>query len=78
MAVFYDTGGGDIYAGETKEAVLAAMRQDMGEVDADIFEVPGSTKIRVENEDGSVGGFSTLEWEYTDLGFGYCISSENC
>lgn len=46
MAVFYDTGGGEIYAGLTRDEVLKAMREDSSEIDElEIFEVPGFTRI---------------------------------
>lgn len=87
MAIFMDTGGGDIYAAETREQCIAAMREDVGEkefarmeIEHDMFEVPGTTKMRVQHEDGSVDAdeTSTLDDEYTNLGYGYCIASENC
>lgn len=81
MSIFMDTGGGDIYAAETKEACIAAMLEDSPELTAkhnEFFEVPGSAKMRVENEDGSIGPISTLAEEYTDMGHGYCIAAENC
>ena len=85
MAVFFDNGGGDIYAGETKEQCLDAMRKDVGDdefadFEQDIEEVDGSTEKMVENEDGSRGGEKrrTLNEEYTNMGHGYCIASSNC
>ena len=79
MAIFMDTGGGDIYAAETKEACVAAMLKDNPELDVDqVEEVPGDKKMAMENEDGSAGEPSTLAEQYTDLGYGYCIASENC
>ena len=83
MAVFMDTGGGDIYAAETKEACLAAIKADVGEddfrdIEDQIFEVGGDWPLQVEEEDGSVGKTSTLAEEYTELGHGYCIASSNC
>ena len=82
MPVFMDTGGGDIYAGETRDACIEAMKKDLGEEDfaeiqSEISEVGGSTKMRLENEDGSIGELSTLAEEYTDLGYGYCIATTN-
>ena len=32
MAVFYDTGGGDTYAGPDRDSVIAAMKADLGTV----------------------------------------------
>ena len=81
MPVFMDTGGGDIYAAETKEACLAAMRKDSPDHDYEktAYEIPGATPIGVENEDGTISHeLSTLEAEYTNLGYGYCIASTNC
>lgn len=84
MAVFMDTGGGDIYAGETEEACLAAMREDIGdanfaEIEKDVREVSGDAKVGMENEDGTISDqVTTLAEEYTDIGHGYCIASSNC
>lgn len=78
MAVYWDTGGGDIYAGTTKEQCVAEMLRDCPELPINgIFEVGGDMEIRVEEIDGSVHT-RTLDEEYIDLGRGYCISSENC
>lgn len=53
MAVFYDTGGGDIYGGPDRESVLKAMREDYSYIDEeDIFEVAGTKKMFIEGEDG--------------------------
>jgi hypothetical protein len=38
MGVFYDTGGGDIYAGKNKKACIDAMKKDGG-ADFDLSEV---------------------------------------
>jgi hypothetical protein len=84
MAIFMDTGGGDIYAAETKEACLEAMRKDIGdkafaEIERDTFEVSGEAKMRIEAEsDDELPTISTLAEEYVNLGHGYCIASENC
>jgi hypothetical protein len=80
MAVFFDTGGGDIYGGPTKEAVITAMLADCADMElAEIFEVPGSMKMRVEDEDGSGEmSSSTLEAEYVESLGSYCVASENC
>jgi len=80
MAVFFDTGSGDIYGGPTKEAVIAAMQADSSDIDLkDIYEVPGTSKMRVENEDGSVSDeMVALEDEYCETLGAYCIASENC
>jgi len=81
MAVFYDTGGGDIYAGPTREAVIAAMKEDIGDDDFledEIFEVPGTFKMRVEEEDGKASDeLVSLAEEYGDDTTAYCIASEN-
>ena len=81
MAVFFDTGGGDIYGGPNKEAVLDAMKHDVGdeafdEFKDEVFEVPGSTNVRVEGSDGNRE--STLESEYVEALGSYCVASENC
>lgn len=83
MAIFMDTGGGDYYAAETKEQCIAAMLQDSRDMDVSEFvEIPGSTKMRTEEEDGSLDGtLTTLQEEYDSNGItdrGYCIASENC
>jgi hypothetical protein len=83
MAVFMDTGG-DIYAAETKEECLNAIKADIGEkefakIEDEIFEVGGDEPIQCEEEDGSPGTTSTtLQEEYTNIGHGYCIASSNC
>jgi hypothetical protein len=83
MAVFFDTGGGDIYGAPTREAVIAAMRADAGEeIDLDaIVEVSGSMKMRVEmEEDDDSGEFDTilpLEKEYIESLGAYCVATEN-
>jgi hypothetical protein len=70
MAVFFDTGNGDIYGGPTKEAVIAAMKEDMFGDDfdeEDMFEVDGSTKMHAEQEDGGIcEELTTLEAEYCE------------
>lgn len=81
MAVFMDTGGGDIYAAETKEGCVKAILADapeLAETQDEFSEVGGETKMRLENEDGTSGEQSTFAEEYTDLGHGYCIASTNC
>jgi|GEM_PF-3486517 len=81
MTVFYNTGGGDIYAGPTKEAVIAEMRFDMGDdfVEADIEEVSGSTKMRVTDEnERPTELLVTLDEEYDEHLGAYCICSDNC
>lgn len=85
MAVFYNTGDGDIYAGETKEACIAAMKEDCGEkefatFEAQIREEPGSKKILLTDEYGEPTDppeYTTLTEEYTDMGHGYFIASNN-
>jgi hypothetical protein len=79
MAIFMDTGNGDIYAAENRELCYAAMLHDSPDLDTSrAFEVPGTFRMRVEKEDGSNGGFSTLAEEYIATNDGYCICSENC
>lgn len=82
MAVFFDTGGGDIYGGPTKEAVIAAMQSDLGDdlVLEDIVEVPGTAKMQVGDEDEGVDPLeklSTLEEEYDEKLGVYCVASKN-
>lgn len=82
MAVFYDTGGGDIYGGPDKESVLSAMRADIAPddfVEEDVFEVPGTQKMRAsdENEDPT-DELISLEDEYTESMGSYCVASTNC
>ncbi len=80
MAIFMDTGGGDIYAGQTKEEVIAAMLEDCPELDVnDAFEVSGSTKMRATDEnEAETGELVTLDEEYCESLGTYCIASENC
>lgn len=80
MAVFFDTGGGDIYAGPTKEAVIKEILQNNADLDiSEIFEVPGTMKVQATDEnDEPKAELTTLDEEYVE-GFGaYCIASENC
>lgn len=80
MAVFFDTGGGDIYGGPTKEAVIAAMLADSDDVELeDICEVPGTTKMRASDENNEpTDETTTLEAEYDEALGSYCVASENC
>jgi hypothetical protein len=80
MAVFFDTGGGDIYGGPTKEAVIAAMLDDSDDVDLDdVTEVPGTMKMSASDENGDpTGDTITLEEEYDETFGSYCVASENC
>lgn len=79
MAVFYDTGGGDIYGGPDKESILAAMHEDNEDIeDDDVFEVPGTQKMQASNEeDEPTGELVTLEEEYDEALGAYCVASEN-
>lgn len=80
-AVFYDTGGGDIYGGSTKEACLEAMKSDMGAdfVERDVFEVNGDTKMLMQDEDERpTDELMTLNDAYTELGGAYCVATDNC
>ena len=79
MAVFFDTGGGDIYGGPTREAVIAAMQADCDDVDLDdIFEVLGTMKMQASDEnDTPTGELITLEAEYDESLGSYCVASEN-
>ena len=80
MTVFFNTGGGDIYAGPSKEAVLTAMRAHSDEVDeGDLRRVPGTAKMRVSDEnDMPTSELTTLEEVYDETLGAYCIASENC
>lgn len=80
MAVFFDTGGGDIYAGPTKEAVIAAMKEHSSDIDeSQIFEVPGTYKMPVTDENEKpTEELVTLDEEYGDDTDAYCIASDNC
>lgn len=77
-----DTGGGDVYAGPTKDACLAAMKKDSDDFEpSDAFEIEGSTKIRVTDEnDDLTGELTTLDEEYVAdaIDGAYCIATENC
>jgi hypothetical protein len=83
MAVFYDTGGGDIYAGPDRESVLAAIREDIGDdefvrIEDEIREVSGKTLMTVSDEnDEPTEETTTLEEEYGDDTKAYCIASSN-
>ena len=79
MAIFFDNGGGDTYAGPTKEAVIAAMQADDPDVDLEqIFEVSGGHKVRVGDENGdTTDEFITLDEEYDKALGAYLIASEN-
>jgi hypothetical protein len=81
MAVFMDTGGGDIYGGPTKEAVIAAMKADSDEHDfeKDAFEVSGSTKVgEVDENEMPTGNLVTLAKVFGNGADAYMIASENC
>jgi hypothetical protein len=82
MAVFFDTGGGDIYGGPTKEAVIAAMQADSDEVDLeDIFEVSGAQKMRASDwteNDVPTEELITLDAAYDETLGSYMVASENC
>jgi hypothetical protein len=83
MAVFFDTGGGDIYGGPSKEAVLDAMKEDIGEedfaeIEDEVREVPGTMKMQQSDEnDEPTDETTTLEEEYVESLGSYCIASSN-
>lgn len=67
MAVFFDTGDGDIYGGPTKEAVIAAMQADSDDLDLSaIVEVSGATPMHT---------VTTVAEEYDESLGAYCIAS---
>jgi hypothetical protein len=78
MAVFMNTGEDEIYAGPTKEAVIAAMLADLSDLDvSETFEVPGTIKIRVPDEnDQPTDELVTLQEEYVPAFGAYCIASQ--
>ena len=82
MTVFFETGG-DIYGGATKESVLAAIREDVGDMDfadieEEIREVPGTMKMTVTDENGEPTVETTsLEAEYDESLGSYCVASSN-
>jgi hypothetical protein len=81
MAVFFDTGGGDIYGGASREAVIEAMRDDIGEdfVEADIEKVSGTMKmLEADENDAPTGELITLDDAFTEGIGAYCVASENC
>lgn len=82
MAVFYDTGGGDIYGGPDKESIIEAIRADIGDDDFDeddLFEVSGTQEMRASNEnEEATDELVTLEEEYDESLGAYCVASENC
>lgn len=80
MAVFFDTGGGDIYGGSTKKAVTAAMRKDIGdedfnEIKEQIEQVSGSLKMQDPDDIFELKAISKVY----DKNLGaYCVASNNC
>ena len=80
MAIFMDTGGGDIYAGPTKAACIEAMLQDNADCEVqDAFEVSGDTKMQATDEnDEPMEELTALNDEYVEEIGSYCIASENC
>ncbi len=68
MAVFFSCGDGDIYGGETKEAVIAAMQADYDHVDLEtIREWLGATRIQAFDEHCVHNGeYTTLVEEYDE------------
>jgi hypothetical protein len=80
MAVFMDTGGGDIYAAETREQCIAAIKADVSEedfagIEHELAEVSGSLLMN-DSERGQI----TLDENYRLNGIidqGYCIATEN-
>jgi hypothetical protein len=78
MAVFYDTGGGDIYGGSTKREVLRAMREDLGINDFNrikhkIYKVSG-TAIMLSSDHSTL---TTLASEYDKSLGAYRVGSDN-
>jgi hypothetical protein len=82
MPVFFDTGGGDIYGGSSREEVIAAMKEDWFGDDFDeskVFEVSGTMKMRASDEnDRPTEELVSIEDEFTEGIGAYCIASENC
>ncbi|WP_220464933.1 hypothetical protein [Granulicella sp. 5B5] len=64
--VFLDAGGGDIYAGRSREAVIAFMRENVEDFDESLVkEVPGTLKMLGSDENGEpAGAMVSLEDEY--------------
>jgi len=79
MAVFYDTGGGDIYGGPNKEDVIKAMQDDSDDFNLDdIEEVSGAHLMMLSDENGeSSGEMITIEAEYDETFGSYCVCSYN-
>ena len=83
MAVFFETGGGDIYGGPTEEAVLEAIKEyigdeDFAETEEEIYEVPGSWKVAAGDENGDATDESiTLDEAYDPELGAYCVASSN-
>ncbi len=80
MAVFMDTGSGDIYAGPTREEVIAQMQADLSDFDiSKAFLVPATMEMVESDEFGNeTGDMITLEEEYNPAFGVYCIASDNC
>ena len=80
MAVFFDTGNGDIYGGFDKAAVLAAMHADYSDIsEPEVFEVPGTQMMQASDEnDQPTGDLISLNDEYGADSDAYCVASKNC
>lgn len=79
MAVFFDTGGGDIYGGPTTEAVIAAMLSDEPSLDlTKIEEVSGDTQmVETDENEEPTGDTISLEDEYDETLGSYIVASNN-
>jgi len=82
MAVFINSGTGNIYAGESNEAVLAEILENEGLDGSQAFEVAGSHQIAVTDEnDERTEEMTTLDEEYRAnggaAGGAYCIATED-
>ena len=80
MAVFFDTGYGDIYGGPTKEAVIAAMFSDEPGLDiAQIEEVSGDAEmVEVNENDEPTEDTISLEDKYDETLGVYIVCFNNC
>lgn len=79
MAVFMDTGNGDIYGGPSKEAILECIRKETSDFDESrAFEVPGSMKLRdLDENEEDTGELVSLEDEYCEHLGVYEIATNN-
>ena len=79
MTIFMNTGDGDVYAGPTRELIIAEMQRDRADLDvAKAYEVSADTKVQSTDEDDMpTENFSTLGEEFGDCDEAMLVSSCN-